>query len=143
MSERVAYERAIEDFAALRLHEQDSSTDRWMPAAGLPWFMALFGRDSAIAMQRAHFGRLKLPARAEQADLFAWDPDVPFDAVYDQTCLCALPPGLWPTYVRRLHRWLRPDGALFILFMQSNRPNGPPFHCDLGAMRRLFAASAT
>lgn len=97
---------------------------------------------SAIAMQRAHFGRLKLPARAEQADLFAWDPDVPFDAVYDQTCLCALPPGLWPTYVRRLHRWLRPDGALFILFMQSNRPNGPPFHCDLGAMRRLFAASA-
>lgn len=48
-----AYERAIEDFAALRLHEQDSSYDRWMPAAGLPWFMALFGRDSLIASLQA------------------------------------------------------------------------------------------
>ncbi len=48
-----AYERAIEDFAALRLHEQESSGDRWMPAAGLPWFMALFGRDSLIASVQA------------------------------------------------------------------------------------------
>lgn len=48
-----AYERAIEDFAALRLHEQETSLDRWMPAAGLPWFMALFGRDSAIASIQA------------------------------------------------------------------------------------------
>jgi len=50
---RFAYERAIEDFAALRLHEQESSHDRWMPAAGLPWFMALFGRDSLIASLQA------------------------------------------------------------------------------------------
>jgi glycogen debranching enzyme len=48
-----AYERAIEDFAALRLHEQEASSDRWMPAAGLPWFMALFGRDSLIASMQA------------------------------------------------------------------------------------------
>lgn len=57
-----AYERAIEDFAALRLHEQEPdgrahaghpSEDHWMPAAGLPWFMALFGRDSAIASLQA------------------------------------------------------------------------------------------
>lgn len=48
-----AYERAIEDFAALRLHEQETSSDRWMPAAGLPWFMALFGRDSLIASLQA------------------------------------------------------------------------------------------
>ncbi|HEY0829907.1 MAG TPA: glycogen debranching N-terminal domain-containing protein [Candidatus Dormibacteraeota bacterium] len=48
-----AYERAIEDFAALRLHEHETSFDRWMPAAGLPWFMALFGRDSLIASMQA------------------------------------------------------------------------------------------
>ena len=48
-----AYERALEDFAALRLHEQEASFDRWMPAAGLPWFMALFGRDSLIASLQA------------------------------------------------------------------------------------------
>jgi methyl halide transferase len=97
---------------------------------------------SAIAMQRAEFARLRVPARAEQADLFAWEPETPFDAIYDQTCLCALSPNLWPGYAQRLHRWLRPDGALFILFMQSNRPDGPPFHCDIAAMRRLFAAPA-
>lgn len=97
---------------------------------------------SAVAMQRAHFERLKVPARAEQADLFAWDPDTVFDAIYDQACLCALPPGLWPSYVRRLHRWLRPNGSLFILLMQSNRSDGPPFHCGVDAMRGLFAAPA-
>ena len=97
---------------------------------------------TAVAMQRAHFERLKLNARAEQADLFAWASEAPFDAIYEQTCLCALPPGLWPSYARRLHLWLRPGGTLFILFMQSDRPSGPPFHCDVQAMRHLFAAPA-
>jgi len=95
---------------------------------------------SAVAIQRAHFERLKLSARVEQEDLFAWAPDAPFDAIYDQTCLCALPPGLWHNYARRLHQWLRPDGTLFILFMQSDRPSGPPFHCDTRAMRGLFGS---
>jgi methyl halide transferase len=97
---------------------------------------------TAVAMQRARLERLKVPARIEQADLFDWDPDRPFDAVYDQTCLCALPPALWPNYARRLHRWLRPSGVLFVLFMQSGKTDGPPFHCDLDAMRRLFGPPA-
>ena len=97
---------------------------------------------SAVAMQRARLARLKVSARVEQADLFAWEPGNPFDAIYDQTCLCALPPDLWLDYARRLHRWLRVDGALFILFMQSGRSSGPPFNCDIDAMRRLFAAPA-
>src|SRR3979409_843375 len=50
---KFAYERAIEDLAALQLHEQNPANDHWMPAAGLPWFMALFGRDSAIASLQA------------------------------------------------------------------------------------------
>jgi len=94
---------------------------------------------SAVAMQQARLERLNLPARVEQADLFAWEPGAPFDAIYDQTCLCALPPALWPNYVRRLHRWLRPGGALLILFMQTDDGEGPPFHCGLDAMRHLFA----
>jgi SAM-dependent methyltransferase len=97
---------------------------------------------SAVAMQRAWMERLGIAAKIEQADLFAWDPGEPFDAVYDQTCLCSLPPALWPNYVRRLHRWLRPDGALFVLFVQNDRRSGPPFHCDIAAMRRLFAEPA-
>ncbi len=96
---------------------------------------------SAVAAQRARFERLTVDARIEQADLFTWQPGAPFDAIYDQTCLCALSPELWPAYIQRLHQWLRPGGSLFILFMQSDRPSGPPFHCDLVTMRRLFDAA--
>jgi glycogen debranching enzyme len=72
---KFAYERAIEDFAALRLHEQDSSSERWMPAAGLPWFMALFGRDSAIASLQAMVAQ---PAVADGTleNLAKWQSDV-------------------------------------------------------------------
>ena len=35
--------------------------------------------------------------------------------------------------------WLKPSGKFFLLMMQVNSDNGPPFHCDLNAMRDLFA----
>jgi hypothetical protein len=91
---------------------------------------------SAIAFQ----GERLAPAGGEAvlADLFAWQPETPFDAVYDQTCLCALPPDLWDAYAGRLADWLRPGGVLAALFMQTGREGGPPFHCDLARMRTLF-----
>ena len=97
---------------------------------------------SAVAVQRARLERVHVSARVERADLFTWQPAASFDAVYDQTCLCALPPQTWPDYVERLRGWLRPGGRLFILFMQTGSEGGPPFHCDMAAMRRLFAPAA-
>ena len=94
--------------------------------------------ETPIAVQRARLERLHVNARVEKADLFLWNPPTPFDVVYDQTCLCGLPPALWPDYTTRLHRWLRPGGRLFILFMQTGSRGGPPFHCDMGEMHRLF-----
>jgi glycogen debranching enzyme len=41
------YRRSLIDLAALRC-SPDSFPDSTLPAAGLPWFMALFGRDSLI-----------------------------------------------------------------------------------------------
>src|SRR6185437_11159556 len=41
------YARSLVDIASLRF-EPDSMPNRSLPAAGLPWFMALFGRDSLI-----------------------------------------------------------------------------------------------
>jgi glycogen debranching enzyme len=41
------YSRSLVDLAALRFYP-DSVPDASLPAAGLPWFMALFGRDSLI-----------------------------------------------------------------------------------------------
>src|SRR5438132_370350 len=70
-----AYERAIEDLAALRLHEQEASFDRWMPAAGLPWFMALFGRDSLIASMQAMIAQPAV-ALGTLENLARWQSDI-------------------------------------------------------------------
>ena len=43
------YHQAVDDMAALRLPQGEGSTMSFVPAAGLPWFTALFGRDSLIA----------------------------------------------------------------------------------------------
>jgi hypothetical protein len=94
---------------------------------------------SAVAAQRARLERLHVTAHVEQADLLDWQPTRPFDVIYDQTCLCALPPAVVPEYTRRLHQWLRPSGRLLILFMQTGSLGGPPFDCPMPAMRNLFA----
>jgi len=42
------FRRALEDMAALRLPIEAADHHAFMPAAGLPWFVAPFGRDSLI-----------------------------------------------------------------------------------------------
>lgn len=43
------YRQAVDDMAALRLPRESRHSTVFMPAAGLPWFMAPFGRDSLIS----------------------------------------------------------------------------------------------
>ena len=49
---RQVYRRSLIDLAALRFYPE-SVPDSSLPAAGLPWFMALFGRDSLITSYQA------------------------------------------------------------------------------------------
>lgn len=42
------YRQSVEDMGALRLHDHDFAPDVWLPAAGVPWFVTIFGRDSLI-----------------------------------------------------------------------------------------------
>jgi glycogen debranching enzyme len=58
---RHAYERSLTDLAALRFYPHIATQDVSLPAAGLPWFMTLFGRDSLITSYQA------LPYRPELA----------------------------------------------------------------------------
>jgi glycogen debranching enzyme len=46
------YHTSLSDLGALRMHP-DLAHGATLPAAGLPWFMALFGRDSLIASLQA------------------------------------------------------------------------------------------
>ena len=43
------YQQALTDMGALRIEVEDNGQTFWMPAAGIPWFVAVFGRDSIIA----------------------------------------------------------------------------------------------
>jgi glycogen debranching enzyme len=46
------YRASLSDLGALRMHP-DITEEETLPAAGLPWFMALFGRDSLITSFQA------------------------------------------------------------------------------------------
>ena len=106
---------------------------------------ALDYATEAIGRTRRRLDRAGLDATLIEADALAWRPHRAFDAVYEQTCLCALYPDQWRDYADQLHRWLAPGGRLYALFVQFPRPDaaegaiqGPPYHCDINAMRALF-----
>lgn len=42
------FRRSVEDMGAMRLRDHDAGPDVWLPAAGVPWFVTVFGRDSLI-----------------------------------------------------------------------------------------------
>ena len=99
----------------------------------------------AIERTRKLLDAADLKATLVEADALTWRPDRAFDAIYEQTCLCALYPDQWREYADQLHRWLAPGGRLYALFVQFSRPeaadgiiHGPPYHCDINAMRALF-----
>jgi SAM-dependent methyltransferase len=101
--------------------------------------------QEAVDRTTALLAELGLKARVLQADVLEWHPETGFDAIYEQTCLCALHPDRWIAYAAALHRWLVPEGRLYALFMQALKPEaatgfvqGPPYHCDVHAMRALF-----
>jgi methyl halide transferase len=104
--------------------------------------------DEAIVRTHQRLKVAGVDATLVQADVLAWQPERAFDAIYEQTCLCALYPDQWSEYADRLHRWNVPGGRLYALFLQLPREGaaegfiqGPPYHCDINGMRALFPES--
>ncbi|WP_295957670.1 methyltransferase domain-containing protein [Rhodoferax sp.] len=131
-----------------------------VPGCGGGWEVAELARrgfevvgldytPAAVARTQAHLQAQGLAAEVVQADVRSYLPAQPFDAVYEQTCLCAIHPDSWFAYAGQLRQWLRPDGSLWAAFMQMPRPEamaqgrveGPPYHCDINAMRALFPSA--
>lgn len=112
---------------------------RGFSTTGIDYTEAAADKTRQLLQQR------HLQADVIQADVLTYLPAAAFDAIYEQTCLCALDPEHWFRYAAQLQNWLRPGGRLYILFMQAERPGaklglkqGPPFHCDITAMYALF-----
>ena len=64
------FEQSMEDMGALRLAEEDIEPKAFLPAAGVPWYVTLFGRDSLITSHQnmlvyPPFARATLNALAE------------------------------------------------------------------------------
>lgn len=100
---------------------------------------AVDAAPAAIAALDSALKERGLDAELVCEDFFRWRPGHRFDAVYEQTSLCSLPPARWRDYACLLQRWIRPGGLLLALFMQTGRPGGPPWHLDPVAMQRLLA----
>jgi len=95
---------------------------------------------SAIKNLQTMLDDANLQAELILADFFTWTPDERFDAIFEQTSLCALPQCQWEQYEAQLYKWLKPQGELFAAFMQTDREGGPPFHCSLVNMEKLFSS---
>ena len=129
-----------------------------VPGCGSGWEVAELARRgfevvgidytaAAVERTRSLVDAQGVQADVVQADVLSYQPAMKFDAIYEQTCLCALHPDHWLSYSQQLQQWLKPEAALWVMFMQMIRPaasaegviQGPPYHCDINAMRVLFS----
>lgn len=73
------YRQSVEDMGALRIDHPDLGADAWVPAAGVPWFVTLFGRDSLLASLQSMLvspgfarGALEALARLQASEMDDW-----------------------------------------------------------------------
>lgn len=74
-------------------------------------------------------------------DLFRDLPEERFDAVWEHTCYCAIPPPRRPDYVQAMHRTLKPGGKLlgiFLLESGGDPDDGPPFGTTVEEITKIF-----
>ncbi|MDQ6980514.1 MAG: methyltransferase domain-containing protein [Ghiorsea sp.] len=93
---------------------------------------------SAIAHLNQMLQEAGVAANTVCTDIFEYHAPKSFDAIYEQTCLCAIEPSERKKYAAQVYIWLKPQGKLLLNMMQTGDAGGPPFHCDLMDMKALF-----
>lgn len=115
--------------------------ERGMDVTGLDLFPEAIAMGQALAAKRG--------ARVDFvcADLFSWEPERPFDLVFDSGCLHSLVGGSVAAYRRKLLSWLAPGGDYVLGHWGKRhaldwRPIGPRRRSE-AAIERLFAPELT
>jgi SAM-dependent methyltransferase len=84
------------------------------------------------------------------ADFFEFEPDEPFDLVWDYTFLCAIEPEQRERWVERIAEVLKPGGLLVTLIFPVARPGegpvdpdggGPPYRMTPDLVMNLLAGT--
>ncbi|MFZ4774471.1 MAG: methyltransferase domain-containing protein [Terrimicrobiaceae bacterium] len=68
-------------------------------------------------------------------------PAASFDAVFEHTCFCAIPPASRPDYARAVSQALKPGGLFLAIFYRNpshGGEEGPPFGCSMTEVDELF-----
>ncbi len=76
------------------------------------------------------------------ANFFEWQPDEPFDVIWDYTFLCAIEPEMRTRWVERVDELLAPDGELVTLIfpvVDKDPDDGPPYALSPQLVRGLVA----
>lgn len=81
-------------------------------------------------------------ARVETADFFVYEPEAPFDLIWDYTFLCAIEPSMREAWAEKVDRLLGPGGELVTLIFpavdEPPRGVGPPHPLQPAHVRRLL-----
>jgi SAM-dependent methyltransferase len=94
---------------------------------------------SPVAVERARSVLGALASCVVQGDFFTHHfGGKRFDVIYERTFLCALPPTLWPAYVKRMAGFLRPNGKLVGIFLYGEEMDPPPYPLSPERARELF-----
>lgn len=67
-----------------------------------------------------------------------------FDAVFEHTCFCAIPPASRSDYVRAVSEALRPGGLFLAVFYRNPSHGGagePPFGCSMDEVDGFFGGN--
>lgn len=116
-----------------------------LEAVGLEIAPTAIARFEAL---RAAAGLDPERARILEADYFRFEPEEPFDRMWDTTFLCAIEPEQREDWAQSAARLLRPGGRLYALIFPVPRPPGtlgpgphpgPPYPLDPYAVRDLLA----